>query len=191
VHAGYANARTFNRTPALAVDPDGTRAVVVSEGEPAAEIDLQTLRVRYHAVAHGFDARPIRFASRPTPHMGTTNPSRDLEREACWAGGGRIAVTGYDTWTHRGYDRTLAAGFRLLDTRTWIVRTIDPRTRFVRCGARSVIAWGTGKTGLAVYTPGGRLRFRRFAGRTVWVHPIVTRRVRVDVGRRHVTVALP
>ncbi len=191
IRAGFASSRTLNRIPGFALDPDRSRAIVVSEGEGAAEVDLRTLRVVYHPLPHAFDARPRRLASPPRQHRGTNNPSRDLVREAHWVGSGLVAVTGYDNWTHDFRDQTLAAGLKLLDTRRWTVRAVNPRVRSLRFALGTILAWDERPDGLWGYGPAGRLRFHLFSGQQVWVGPIWTRRVPVSVGRRRALVELP
>jgi hypothetical protein len=135
IHAGSARFRTFNRWPAFVVDRKGRYAYVIGEGEGCARVDLRTLRVEWHRLPHAFDAQP-RLTSKPRRHTGTTNPSRDIRREAVWLGGGKIAVTGDDTWTSNDFDRTAPAGLKILNVRTWKVRMVDPRV-FTMRGRRS------------------------------------------------------
>jgi len=131
IRAGSARSRTYNRWPAFAVDGDSRYAYVIGEGEGCARVDIRTLRVAWHRLPHAFDAQP-QFASAPQRHMGTANPSRDIRREAVWLGGGKIAVTGDDTWTSNSFDRTAPAGLKILDVRRWTVRTVDPRVSTMR-----------------------------------------------------------
>jgi hypothetical protein len=126
IAAGSTASRTYNRWPAFAVDGRSRYAYVIGEGEGCARVDLRTLHVDWHPLPHAFDAQP-QLASAPQPHMGTANPSRDVWREAKWLGGGRLAVTGSDTWTSHGFDRTAPAGLKILDVRRWTVRTLDRR----------------------------------------------------------------
>jgi hypothetical protein len=126
IRAGSARFRAINRWPAFVVDPPGRYAYVIGEGDGCARVDLRTLRVEWHRLPHAFDAQP-QLASKPRQHTGTIPPSRDVRREAVWRGGGKIAVTGDDTWTSNDFDRTAPAGLKILDIRTWTVRLVDPR----------------------------------------------------------------
>jgi hypothetical protein len=184
ISAGLSDSRTFNRAPGFAVDPQRRHAVLVSEGEGAAAVDLRTLRVTYHALPHAFDARPRSLAAPPRPHLGTSNPSRDLVREAYWLGGGVVAVAGWDNWSSHFRDQTLAAGLTLLDTRTWRVRMVNPRVRDIRVVSGTILAWNRRADGLWGYARDGSLKFHLFTGHQVAVGAIWSRRVRVLVDRR-------
>ena len=178
IRAGFGASRTFNREPGFAVHGDA--AIVLAEDDGAALIDLRTLRVEYHRVA--FPPRPRRLAP-PVMHTGTTNPSRDLVRKAAWIDAHHVAVTGVDTWTHRGYDQSLGAGLRILDTRTWKTRLIDSTAADVRRTTRYLVAWDVGRHGLRVYDHAGQLVRRRFGGRFVWVEAVRGDRIIVQVWR--------
>jgi hypothetical protein len=179
IRVGFGSSRTFNREPGFAVRRDS--ALVVAEDDGAAVIDLRTLRVEYHRVA--FPPRPRRLAPPPVMHSGTTNPSRDLVRKASWIDAHRVAVTGVDTWTHRGYDQSLGAGLRILDTRTWKTRLVDSTAADARPTSRYLVAWDVGRHGLRVYDHAGHLVRRRFGGRFVWVETVRGDRIVVQVWR--------
>lgn len=97
------------RVPGLAVDPTGTRAVVVGAGEPVAEIDLGSSAVAYHPQLERRLALAAKSISGP-------------ELSATWLPGGKVAVTGT---VYGGLDATTRMirqdpfGLVLLDTRTW------------------------------------------------------------------------
>jgi hypothetical protein len=99
---------------------------VIGEGEGCVRVDLRSLEVDRPRLPHAFDAQP-ELASRPEEYMGTTNPSRHISREAKWLGDGKIAVTGSDTWTSRGFDRTAPAGLKILNVVRCTVRPVDRR----------------------------------------------------------------
>lgn len=184
--------RYFNRVPGVAFDARGGRVFLVAEGDGAAEIDLRTRRVRYHRLPGAFAARPRRLAP-PGASSGTSNPSRTLAREARWLGNGLIAITGYDTWpTGGGNQQRLAAGLKLLDTRTWTVRTVDSLAAYVVYAPRTLLVarkrWDPRRRsivgdGVAGYDVRGRRRFHVLAGRsagirsarggrvTIWLDP--------------------
>ena len=119
------------RWPGFAVDSAGRYAYVIGEEDGCARVDLRTRRVDMHRLPHAFDAQPA-LASKPELHTGTVPPSRDITREARWLGAGKIAVTGSDTWTSNGFDRTAPAGLKILDVRTWTVRMRNPRVFTLR-----------------------------------------------------------
>jgi hypothetical protein len=127
IRSGMRDARTLIRWPGFAVR--GHRAVVVSEDEGTAEIDLRTLSVRYHDVS--FPARPRRLLPPPVQHQGTANPARILARNAHWVDDHRIAVTGYDVWTKNHYNQCGEAGPWILDTQTWKARVVRRTSKLV------------------------------------------------------------
>ena len=146
-----------SRLAGLAIDSGGGRAIVVAPREPVAEVDLRTLRVRYHRVAR---LDPPRFALarvRSVPWQGTMNPNSASERwiRSLWPGS--ILVGGSESLlAQRGTaSRSLFLRLRVLDTRRW----------------RSVVLGG--EFGDA-YFAGGRLIVGRRAG---WV--AYDRRVRL------------
>ena len=171
--------RFEKRLPALAVDAGGGRAFVIDR-TLVAEIDLGSLSVSYH--------QPRQRA--PSARSKLTS---GFWREGRWLGGGAVAVSGADE--ERSPDahdaeqtRTRPYGLRLLDTRHWSVRTVDPEaTSFLFSGdlllaTGAVGSNGTG-TGLAAYGRTGRRRFHLFAGRQAWLAEIVGNRAFVGVSR--------
>lgn len=127
IRSGMRDSRTFIRWPGFAVR--GDRAVVVSEDEGSAEIDLRTLRVKYHGVS--FPAPSRRSLDPPLPHQGTLNPARVLSRKARWIDDRRIAVTGYDVWTANHFNQCGEAGPWILDTQTWTANRVSPTAKVV------------------------------------------------------------
>jgi hypothetical protein len=140
--------------PAMAVDRRRLRAYVFAAGAPAAEVNLRTLSVRYHRIALPPPAARARTSS----------------REAVWLGAGRVAVSGSDVVPGRESRpgpggpriRTVAAGVRVVDTRTWTARTVHPRAgRALAAGGRLIVhtpefGRGTRGVGLRIYTREGR-----------------------------------
>jgi hypothetical protein len=190
LRAGSNDDRTFNRSIALVVDEKHRQAYVLGEGEGCARVDLHTLDVEWHRLPHAFDAQPG-LASKPEPHRGTANPSRDLDRSAYWLGGGRVAVTGQDTWSPHGFDRTAPAGLKILDTRTWTVRGVNRLVSTLTLVRGRLIATGP-RAGLTVYDLNGRLLLRRYPGKEVWFQGVVGKRIRVSIsGTGLATVDLP
>jgi hypothetical protein len=115
-------------------------------------------------------------------------------RTAIWLGNGRIAVAGT---RERGFccvnDR--ATGLKLIDTRSWHVRTLDNRVADIYRAGDTLLATGTiaedhptKSIGLLGFDANGNRLFRLFAGRAVVPWAIVGTRVYVfrtgDVGRK-------
>jgi hypothetical protein len=160
--------------PGVAVDPSGPRAFVVQAGAPVAEVDLRTLQVRYHTLAE-----PISLLGRLRDWLEPAAEAKADEgptREALWLGHGLLAVTGWDG--HAGVDPRggqaewgAPAGLKLIDTRRWSVRTIDPRVSDAAFVAGTLLAWSltwdsrtdkfTG-AGLTGYGPDGGRRFHLY-----------------------------
>jgi hypothetical protein len=183
-----ANSRTFNRSPAFVLDGTRRHAYVIGEGDGVVRVDLRTLQVDRHPLPHAFDAQPA-LHDRPHPHQGTTNPSRDLDRQAVWLGRGLIAVTGSDTWSPHGYDRTAPAGLKLLDVRRWMVRLLDARVSSVVLAGRRLVATGP-RAGLTEYNRAGRRIFHTLDGKTLFVSSVHGRVVYVSDGRNTDVVRL-
>jgi hypothetical protein len=171
--------RFEKRLPALAVDPAGRRAFVIDRAL-AAEIDLESLTVSYH--------QPAQRAPSASAKMSTGSV-----RVSRWLGGGAVAVSGADEEPlvdAQGAEqtRTRPYGLRLLDTRRWSVRTVDPAaTSFLL--SRDLLlttgAFGSNATGagLTAYGRAGGRRFHLFAGRQAWIAGIVANRAFVGISR--------
>ena len=131
-----------SRGVGFAVDPAGGGAFVVAPDLTVAEVDLGTLDVSYHG--------PVRSLSKFVD-----GPAR----QAAWLGNGILAVAGADyATTGTGSARRTNVtpyGLRLVDTRTWTSRTLDPHATGFLPGAgvvlvetpapghvRTVTAWG-------------------------------------------------
>lgn len=142
---------TRYRTPGLAVDPAGRRALVAGSARLAL-VDLRTLAVRTAALR-------VRALADGGFSSGTF-------RRAVWLRGGLVAVTGSTDWvTGRGDRRrphSAPAGLLLVDARTLAARRVDSSTRTVKLAGRLVLA--TGETGLTVYGLDGRRRYRALRG---------------------------
>ena len=125
--------------PGLAVDPQGVRAFVVQSAAPIAEVDLRTLSVRYHSLS-----QPISLLGRLHDWLEPKAEAKAQEgptRQALWLGNGLLAVTGNDghaTIAGAGEQEwATAAGLKLIDTRSWSIRTLD------RSSTRATIVAGT------------------------------------------------
>ena len=129
-----------NGFPGLAVDRRGQRAFVVAAGAPVTEVDLRTMRVRYHRVAL------------PRPRRSGGFKSRD----ALWLGKGLMAVSGFDS-------RGGPAGVHIVDTSTWSARTVDRRAGQAKLTAGRLLVYNSDRftprarrVGLRVYSRDGR-----------------------------------
>jgi hypothetical protein len=164
-----------SRTPGVAISPDGTRAVVVSAGARVAEVDLDTLRVSYHHLSE-----PVSLLGRLRDWLEPEAQAKVVEgphRFARWLGDHHVAVTGMDNHGVKdGEWNTSAVGLRLIDTRTWTVRTLAEHvTGFVF--ARDLLLafggnWPQGSTGagLRAYEEGGGERFHALGEQPIgWV----------------------
>jgi hypothetical protein len=116
-------------SPGLALDPSGGRAFVVPATGPVAEVDLATLEVSYHEL--DLPSPLGRFLRWLQPSAQAKGPAEGPMRQAQWLGNGLIAVSGADHSFVRGadgavQDTSTPAGLRLVDTRTWKTRMLDP-----------------------------------------------------------------
>ncbi|MBA2383134.1 MAG: hypothetical protein H0V68_00505 [Actinobacteria bacterium] len=170
------------RQPGLAVDPSGGRAFLIGAGAPVAEIDLATLDVSYHEVSE-----PISLLGRLRHWLEPAAQAKVLTgptRYARWVSDDLIAVAGSDrsTWKDaQGKEqyRARAAGVRLIDTRTWTVRTLNADATSFQTGSGVVFAMGGSwdsstqtrdGVGIAAYDLNGRERYRLHTGENVWLN---------------------
>lgn len=168
-HSGGNDPATFRSeiwNPGLALDASG-RAFVVQRAAPVAEVDLRDLRVRLHAPVRGTLAA-AKADSGPT-------------RFALWLGNGLLAVTGTDDVAYedargRLQQRETAAGLKLVDTRSWRIRTLDRETSRMAFADGTLLGYGLtwdsrvqklSGGGLRGYRLDGTLRFHRYAGEPI------------------------
>lgn len=174
--------------PGLAVDPDGARAFVVQAGAPVAEVELRTLRVRYHELSE-----PVSLLGRLHDWFEPRAQAKASEgptRQALWLGNGLLAVTGTDSQAAldaNGQERQweTAAGLKLIDTRRWSVRTLDPRATRAIVAADTLFGYGItwdsrsqtiGGSGLTAYSLAGDELFHRYGDQPISdVQPVGTR----------------
>jgi len=106
----------------LTVDEAGDRAFVVDADFTVAEVDLKTLRVAYH----GGSARSLAKAAYGPARSAAWLGSGIV---AAWLGNGLLATAGVN---YSG-DETQGepVGLRLIDTRSWSTRFVDPNVRGV------------------------------------------------------------
>ncbi|MGH3113447.1 MAG: hypothetical protein ACRDOP_08270, partial [Gaiellaceae bacterium] len=182
--------------PALAVDEDGERAFVVGAGPLVAEVDLETMEVRYHELA-----RPVSLLGRLLdllePEAIAKGPTEGATRKAVWLGNDLLAVTGSDTNVSVGADeqveeRISPAGLSLIDTERWSVRLLEERVGELTLAADALLAWTfpeeslpprLRKGGLTVYDLEGRERMRLFEGESIWDLQAAGRLAYIGVGR--------
>jgi hypothetical protein len=132
------------RSPGFAVDRAGMRAFVVGADFTVAEVNLDTLGVKYHGVSKRALAKYL---------AGSV-------RQALWLGNGFLAVSGED----RSPTAEHPAGLRLVDTRRWSTRVVDrwidhvervPATAIFEAWSSSAAPWR-----VDVYGRGGTRRYR-------------------------------
>jgi hypothetical protein len=155
-----------SRDAGLAVDPAGGRAFVVAAGSTVAEVDLAGLGVTYRHLRQ--PASLLRRLAHWLVPPAEAKLAAGTWRAACWLGGGSLAVWGTDARvtgdTPAEYESdTRPSGLKLVDTRTWTVRTLGPGGTGVRWQAGRLLAFGSTwdataqrerGTGLTVYGPG-------------------------------------
>jgi len=133
------------KRPGFAVDPDGRRAFVVGPDFTVATVDLDTGAVTYHSPSARTLAKNI------------TGP----QRRAAWLGGGMLAAGGVDF--AGGDAKQQPAGLRLIDTRDWSFRLLDPAAGWFSVGDGVIVA------GDSVFGLDGSLRGRVDLSSTQWL----------------------
>jgi hypothetical protein len=176
VRAGFQNppdwdkpgAHGITREAALAVDPAGGRAFVVAAGAMVAEVDLGSLRVTYRRLR-----QPASLLRRLAHWLVPPAEAKQVAgawRSACWLGDDTLAVWGGDSditgdtpATQRMDQRP--SGVKLIDTRTWTVRPLDPAATIASWQAGRLLAYGgtwddeaqrQRGVGVTLYGPGDR-----------------------------------
>jgi hypothetical protein len=167
------------REPGLAVDPSHAVAYVLDPDGLVAAVRLRDLRVTYHLLGHkSLIARLSDWLTPAALAKGANGPMLTAQ----WLGDGLIALTGNNESTSRHKDGSLdfsiqPAGLRIVDTRHWRVRTLDPRADSVLVADGVLLASGgsshsdsNGSTnsgeGIAAYNPNGSLRWRLDPGKS-------------------------
>jgi hypothetical protein len=176
IRAGFQNPPDWDRPGAygvgrdagLAVDPQGGRAFVVAAGVPVAEVDLASLQVTSRHLRQ--PASLLRRLAHWLVPPAEAKLDAGTRRSACWLGGGILAVWGAeasvtgDTPATQRVDRRLT-GLKLIDTRSWRVRTLDPAAEEASWQAGRLLVYGgtwdaraerTRGAGLTLYGPGSR-----------------------------------
>jgi hypothetical protein len=189
--------------PALAVDPDGNRAFVISFGGDVAEVDLASLSVAYHTLEE-----PSSLFGRfwdwfePEAHG---KASEGPSRHATWLGEGLLALTGKDEFAYRDQDGSLQlreepVGLKLVDTRDWTVRTLDENADYVRLAGDLLLAtkfnWDSatqtlGGMGVAGYAVDGTKRFHLFEQKLLFGMVVYGTRAYLRLGEYNALVVPP
>lgn len=157
--------------PGFALDRAGGRAFIVGGDGVVAEADLGTLHVTYHELQE----RPSllgRVLSWLEPAAAAKGPMPGPTRQAAWLGDGLLAVAGADVHvTTRSNDVDVATtpyGLRLIDTRNWTMRVVEPHATALTVGSGVLLAYAasydeqfrpTGGIGLNAYILNGTQRF--------------------------------
>jgi hypothetical protein len=163
-------AHGVTRDAALAVDPEGGRAFVAPAGAMVAEVDLASLRVAYRHLRQPTSLlRRLAHWLVPPAEAKLVSGTR---RAACWLGQGSLAVWGTDmsvTGTTPAEQRVdqRPSGLKLVDTRSWTVRPLDPAATAASWQAGRLLAFGetwdfqaerARGMGVTLYGPGDRPR---------------------------------
>jgi hypothetical protein len=130
--------RSRQSIPGLAVDPAGDRALVVPAGNRVAEVDLETLEVRYHDLSE-----PVSLLGRlrdwlePAAHAKTVDGP---ERNAVWLPSGLVAVSGSHYAADGDRMDVTPAGLTLIDPSDWSVRRVSDETNWVSTRGDALLA---------------------------------------------------
>ena len=174
VRAGFQNPPDWDRPGAygigrdasLAVDREGGRAFVVAAGPTVAEVDLDSLQVAYRQLR-----QPVPLLRRLAHWLvppAEAKLAAGSGRAACWLGGGTLAVWGTDATVSGDTPETLRSrqlpsGVKLIDTRAWTIRPLDPAANQASWQAGRLLAYGgtwdaeaqrQRGVGLTLYGPG-------------------------------------
>jgi hypothetical protein len=113
------------QTPGVAFDPEQSRAYVVSAANVVAEIEIETMTVRYHTL-HPERSPARRLLEWLDPAAAAKGASDGSLRRALWLGNGRLAVFGWDDHAapDGGEQTTAPAGVSVVDTADWSIRML-------------------------------------------------------------------
>jgi hypothetical protein len=187
-----------DRFPGLAVDGSGRRAYVADPDGTISVVSLGSLRVSYHRP--GTSRTLFQRLDGWLEPVAEAKGDRGPWRQAQWLGDGLLAVTGTDAHATGSVSGNVIsetlherpAGLEIVNTRTWQQHTLDPKADMVTVtnglllatGTRWDVTPGENRTsgqGLIAYDAQGRVRFRLFAGRSVYVNVVVDQRAFVTV----------
>jgi hypothetical protein len=154
--------------PGLAVDPSGSRALVVPAGNRVAEVDVETLEVRYHELSE-----PVSILGRLRDWLEPAAHAKSIdgpERNAVWLPSGLVAVSGSHYVADGERMDVTPAGLTLIDPADWSVRRLSDETSWVsfRGGALLGSVWREESAAqtLQVFEPDGTQRFSLARERT-------------------------
>lgn len=155
------DSRARQSVPGLAVEPSGERALVVAAGDRVAEVDLETLAVRYHDLAE-----PVSLLGRLRDWLEPAAHAKAIsgpERNAVWLPSGLVAVSGSDYAANGDEVDVTPAGLALIDPVAWSVRRLDdePSWAAFRGGVLLASAWDetSGEQTVTVFEADGNHRF--------------------------------
>lgn len=180
------------RQPGLAVDPARGVAYVVDPDGLIARVRLRDLSLSYRQLAHkSLLARLAAWMTPPAEAKGTNGPMLTAQ----WLGHGLIALTGSNYFASQHKNGSFVssispAGLRIVDTRNWSTRMLDPHADSLLVADGVLLASGgsshsdnsgaiSSGEGVAAYNPDGTLRWRLDSG--VQVSLIATYRDRALV----------
>jgi hypothetical protein len=183
-----------HRVPALVVDRESNRALVIQPDGLAAEISLGTLGVAYHELSPqpSLGLRLSRWLQPAAEAKGINGPVW----RGVWLGDGMIAISGSNSSATLDANNVehlsgAPAGVALVDTRDWTMRMLDRGADEVTVAEGALLvtgrAWASGRDrptgmGVAAYGPDRTRRFAMFAGSSAYVEATWRNRawVRVD-----------
>jgi hypothetical protein len=147
----------------------GGDAFVVPPAGPIAEVDLATMKVRRHELR---ESRSLL--------KGTTGPVRT----ALALGNGLLAVTGWNYGVVAGRPQAVPAGLELVNPRTWRFQPLAPDVSTIELADGLLLAHADGATagGLIAYALRGRLLYRLFSGRAVYLATTIGDTGYADIG---------
>jgi hypothetical protein len=153
--------QTRQSVPALAVNEEGTRALVIPAGGRVADVDLDTMEVRYHDLSE-----PVSLWGRLRDWLEPAAHAKAMDgpdRNAVWLPNGLVAVSGAQyTMDGDRMDMT-PAGLVLIDPSDWSVRRVSDEPSWVtlRGGALLASVWnlGSNEQKVIVFDEDGQHRF--------------------------------
>jgi hypothetical protein len=146
--------RAHQLLPALAVDPSGSRAVVIAPGNKAVEVDLGGLTTTSHELAQAASLFE-RFRNWLEP--GAWAKMIDgPELNAVWLPSGLIALSGVTYTTEGDSVSVTPAGLALVDPGSWSVRHVSDAPAWVSLRGEALLgsAWNEQTESQAVYVFG-------------------------------------
>jgi hypothetical protein len=188
------NEVSTHRQPGLAVDPEHGRAYVVSPEGLVADVDLNAVSVVYRTASErrSLLARLRNWLEPEAQAKASSGP----RRHAQWLGNGVIGVSGvddqaYELATGFLHMKEQGAGVKVIDTRSWTIRTFDSSADFFSSTSTELLAtaslWDSlsqsfSGIGLRAYAFDGSRRFELFAGKPARVDLVFRGRAYVRIG---------